>query len=107
MISKHVSEEEIQLYVLNPVELAHPARQHIEQCMDCQLRLKEYEALFTAIQSLDKPAFDFDVAALVLPQLEEKRKTSWYRLPLIILGIAASIALLLLPLVIFGGGDKG
>ena len=107
MTGEHLSEEEIQLYVLQANELTQPAKQHLEQCTPCQARAKEYELLFSGIQSLDKPSFDFDVAALVLPQLEEKKKTAWYKLPLIVISVFLAAGLLSVPFFIFSAGSAG
>jgi hypothetical protein len=107
MISKHVSEEEIQLYVLDFTQVSPPVKQHLEQCADCMARVKVYELLFTDIQSLEKPSFDFDVAAMVLPQLEEKKKTSWYKMPVIVLAILLAFGLLSIPFFLFSGSKSG
>lgn len=103
MIGKHVSEEEIQLYVLDFTQVAQPVKQHLEQCADCMAKVKEYELLFSGIQSLEKSSFDFNVVALVLPQLEEKKKTSWYKVPVIVLAIFLAIGLLSIPFFLFTG----
>lgn len=103
MTGKHVSEEEIQLYVLDLTQMSPPAKQHLEQCAHCKARVKEYELLFTGISSLEKPSFDFDVAAMVLPQLEEKKKASWYKVPVIALAILLAMGLLSLPFFLFSG----
>ena len=101
MISKHVSEEEIQLYVLDSKQVPPPVKEHLELCADCQARVREYELLFTSIQSLDKPSFDFDVAALVLPQLPEPEKAPSYKLAGFILITLAIAALVSLPFLLF------
>ncbi|MBN8876664.1 MAG: hypothetical protein J0I32_03905 [Sphingobacteriales bacterium] len=80
MISQHILEEDIQLYVLDASQVKEETMQHLEHCTACQARVREYEMLFTGIGSLPKALFDFDVAALVLPQLPEKKKVSSYKI---------------------------
>ncbi len=80
MISQHISEEDIQLYVLDASQVKEETMQHLEHCTACKARVREYELLFTGIGSLPKASFDFDVAALVLPQLPEKKKVSSYKI---------------------------
>lgn len=104
MTGKHVSEEEIQLYVLDLTQVSPTVKQHLGQCDYCKARVKEYELLFTGIRSLEKPSFDFDVAAMILPQLEEKKKASWYKVPVIALAILLAIGLLSLPFFLFSKG---
>lgn len=100
MISQHISEEDIQLYVLDANQLAGEAKQHLEQCTACQARVKEYEVLFTGIQALPKASFDFDVAALVMPQLPEKKKASSYKIAGIALIVMIAAALGSLPFIL-------
>lgn len=101
MISQHVSEEDIQLYILDASQVAGEARQHLEQCAACQARAKEYEMLFTGIGSLSKASFDFDVAALVMPQLPEKKKAPSYKIAGIALVVIIAAGLISLPFILF------
>ena len=105
MTGKHVSEEEIQLYVLDFTQLAQPVKRHLEQCADCMARVKEYELLFTGIRSLERSSFDFDVAAMVLPQLEEKKKASWYRVPVFVLAALLVAGVFCMPFFLLRGGE--
>lgn len=101
MISQHISEEDIQLYVLDASQVAGEAKQHLEQCAACQARVKEYEMLFTGVGSLPKASFDFDVAALIMPQLPEKKKASSYKIAGIALVVMVAIGLISIPFFLF------
>ncbi|HEX2846550.1 MAG TPA: hypothetical protein VHN59_08375 [Chitinophagaceae bacterium] len=100
MISQHISEEDIQLYVLDASKVKEEVAQHLEQCPACKARVKEYEMLFTGIGSLPKASFDFDVAALVLPQLPEKKKASSYKIAGITIAVIAAAGLISLPFIL-------
>jgi len=101
MIGQHISEEDIQLYVLDANQVSNEVTQHLEQCAACKARVKEYEILFTGIGSLPKASFDFDVAALVLPQLPEKKKAS-YKMAGIAMAVIVAAGLISLPFILLG-----
>lgn len=99
MISQHISEEDIQLYVLDASQVKEETMQHLEHCTACKAKVREYEMLFTGIGSLPKASFDFDVVALVLPQLPEKKKVSSYKIAgiaMVVIAVAGLISLLFL-----------
>ena len=65
----HLTEEQIQQYVLEKANCTDEIKEHIQACIHCKERAKEYNLLFLAIQQQEKPVFDFDVTDLVLQQL--------------------------------------
>lgn len=65
----HPSENIIQQYVLEPSACSRAITDHIESCVECMSEVKNYQAVFSEIHQLPAPAFDFDLAALVMPQL--------------------------------------
>ncbi|MCG2613801.1 hypothetical protein LZZ85_05895 [Terrimonas sp. NA20] len=100
MIKEHVSEEDIQSYVLKESALEQYALQHIQTCASCQAKLNMYESLFSGVGEMPKPAFDFDVAELVMPLLSvKKRKVN--RLPAILSGLLVLAGLIGLPFLLF------
>lgn len=100
MMDKHISEQELQLSVLDNSMLPASSKLHLEQCAVCQARVKEYELLFSDIEAMPKPSFDFDVVELVMPVLPEKKRSS-LRVPLIIAGIMLVGGLVGLPFLLF------
>jgi len=100
MMDKHISEQDIQLSVLDNAMLPALSKLHLEQCAVCRARMKEYELLFSSIETMPKSSFDFDVAELVLPMLPEKKKSS-LRAPLIIAGIMLAAGFIGLPFLLF------
>jgi anti-sigma factor RsiW len=66
----HPSDEVLQEYVegrsgCTPVEI-----DHIASCPDCQETMAAYRMLASALKEQPAPAFDFDLAAAVIAQLE-------------------------------------
>jgi len=69
MRTEHLSEIEIQQYVWDKANCETGIIEHIETCENCRAEAATYQLLFSAIKEQQKPAFDFDLAGLVLPQL--------------------------------------
>lgn len=76
MISNHLSDEQIQEYVLNKENLTDSDVTHIHACEICEYRAKEYRLMFTGIEALPPAAFGFDLSALVIKKLETEALTS-------------------------------
>lgn len=73
---KHLSDEDIQEYALNPLECDIRISGHAGGCSECLLRVNEYRLIFDGIKEQPQPLFDFDLAELVVAQLPtEKPKT--------------------------------
>jgi len=69
MITAHLTETEIQLYVAEPQAISRQLAAHVEGCALCRAKVDNYVSLFKQIQEAPKPTFDFDLKALVLEQL--------------------------------------
>jgi hypothetical protein len=69
MNTEHASEMELQEYALDKYGCSKQAIIHIEVCENCQAGVAAYRLLFDKIKKQPKPAFDFDVSALLLPQI--------------------------------------
>lgn len=78
MITAHLTDEELQLYVTEPEITSDQLKIHIQDCANCQTRAANYQLLFNGIHDHAKPQFNFDLSALVLEQLPEpKRAFPW------------------------------
>lgn len=78
MISKHLSGNDIQQYVSDPLLCEQYIIQHIESCDACKEKAEPYRILFSGIAQQAKPEFDFNLADLVISQLEPSElKFSW------------------------------
>lgn len=69
MITAHLTETEIQLYVAEPQAISRQLAAHVEDCALCRAKVDNYVLLFKQIKETPKPTFDFDLTALVLEQL--------------------------------------
>jgi len=73
MKTMHPVEEAIQQYAIDPAGCQPADRQHIAGCNHCLANTGLYTQLFSAVQQQPSPAFDFDLAALVLNQLPQRK----------------------------------
>lgn len=97
MITAHLTETEIQLYVAEPEKTHGAWKAHVQGCAVCRAKADNYVLLFRGIYSEARPAFNFDLSALVLEQLPAPQRTfSWatvmvWVLSLSIAAIAAAL----------------
>jgi hypothetical protein len=73
MTNKHVNDIDIQQYVLLRDNCDENIIEHIEHCEHCKSKAAQYKFLFEEINRQDKPAFDFNLAALVMKQIPEPK----------------------------------
>lgn len=93
MNTNHLSDNDIQQYALK----ADPAfSAHIDSCAECSLKVANYKALFTALNTAEKPAFNFDLEVLVMKKLPKPK----VKLPL--LPISLAIAAMMIPILVYG-----
>lgn len=98
MITVHLTETEIQLYVAERQAISEERKAHVEICTKCQAKAKNYALLFQSIYDAPKPAFDFDLSALVMEQLPQNQSEFLFekRTKYVVLGIAGIVSLILL-----------
>ena len=90
MMEAHCTEAEIQVYVTEPEMLGATEKYHIQNCVHCQATAASYAQLFKSIHNIKKPAFDFDVSALVIEQLPAPKPAfPWAALLIAVLSIAS------------------
>lgn len=65
----HPSEKEIQQFAIDQTVCDTATIIHIGACMECKAEVSNYRLVFSEIKQQSKPSFDFDLSALVLPQL--------------------------------------
>jgi len=69
MKTQHLTEEEIQQYVLDNSGGYNNAGDHIRLCEQCSEKAAAYRLLFNGIRQQNQPAFDFDLTELIMAQL--------------------------------------
>ena len=73
MINKHLSDEEIQEYVLYKTALPENYIEHIETCESCKTKAANYKLLFAEISQQPASSFTFNLSGLVLQQLPQSK----------------------------------
>ena len=69
MITKHLSEEEIQQYALDSSACEAATGDHVRVCEDCKEKVAGYRLLVTGIRQQPQPSFDFNLSEAVLSKL--------------------------------------
>jgi len=70
MNSQHLSEQAIQQYAVEPTLCGEENLQHLASCVECRSRANAYLLLLGGIREQEIPAFDFDLAAMVVSRIE-------------------------------------
>jgi hypothetical protein len=73
MLTKHLTDDEIQLYAMNDQGCGIKIIEHVKLCSQCKAKVEAYQLLFTGIKHQPEPSFNFDLSALVLAQLPSSR----------------------------------
>ena len=73
MNKSHPTQLEIQEYSLDKSACGHAIIAHIESCAECLEEVRTYRFVFSEIKQRPKPAFDFDLSALVISQLPQSK----------------------------------
>ena len=73
MINEHLSDEEIQEYVLHKMASPEIINDHIEHCESCHAKVENYLLLFAEISHQPEFSFNFDVSDLVMQQLPQSK----------------------------------
>ena len=73
MSNIHPAENILQQYAADKSGCAPAIVEHIESCTSCKSVVTNYRMLFSEIKKMPAPAFDFDPAALLIPQLPMSR----------------------------------
>jgi hypothetical protein len=69
MLTKHLTDDEIQQYALDRSNCETKIVEHVQLCEACKAKAATYHLLFTGIKQQAAPAFDFNLSELVLTQL--------------------------------------
>ena len=74
MTTKHLLEVEIQHYAMDKVSCGTQITNHIHSCEACRLKSETYRIILTEIKEQPKPVFDFNLADLVMKQLQQPQQ---------------------------------
>ena len=77
MVTKHLTDDEVQQFVIDKQHCSGIIVEHIHICGECKVKVEIYQSLITGIEDQPEHAFDFDLSAVVLDKLlSPKEKTS-------------------------------
>ena len=69
MVGDHLTDEEIQQYVLEKQATGTNINDHLANCKDCLANVKAYEILFVSLKEQQQPVFTFNLAEEVAAEL--------------------------------------
>ena len=75
MVTKHLTDDEVQQYAVNKSSCEKRMAEHIHLCEDCRSKVEVYQLLMAGIKQQPQPAFDFDLSKMVLQQLPSSKTT--------------------------------
>ena len=75
MVTKHLTDDEVQQYATDKTTCEKRIAEHIHFCEECRSKAEVYQLLITGIKQQPQPAFDFDLSKIVLQQLPSPKTT--------------------------------
>ena len=75
MVTKHLTDDEVQQYAIDKLNCEKRIVEHIHVCEKCRSKVEVYQLLITGIKQQSQPAFDFDLSKMVLQQLPSPKAT--------------------------------
>lgn len=69
MVTKHLTDEEIQLFAIDKNSCEVSVTEHIHVCQECKTKVEVYQSLITGIKQQPIPSFSYDLSELVMKQL--------------------------------------
>src|SRR5687768_11710850 len=67
----HLTEEELQQYLLDQLLVRKESVSHLDGCEACRERLSVYQLLFTELARQEPAVFSFDLASMVVAKMAE------------------------------------
>ena len=74
MVIKHLTDDEVQQYVVENQHCEVKVVEHIHFCEVCRAKVEVYQLMIKEIKQQPQPAFDFDLAKMVMQQLPQAKK---------------------------------
>ena len=91
MVTKHLTDDEVQQYAADKPNCEKRIAEHIHLCGECRSKVEVYQLLITGIRKQPQPAFNFNLSELVVQQLpspKEKISDRFVLWVLLFIGIA-------------------
>lgn len=71
-MNEHLSDNELQQYTMEPMELSQAALAHMATCEHCRVKAQQYAQITTGLKHLPKMTAELDLAAFVIPVKRER-----------------------------------
>jgi len=75
MVIKHLTDDEVQQFVVDKQHCEVKIVEHIHSCEMCRAKVEVYQLMIKGIKQQPQPAFDFELSEMVLQQLPSPRTT--------------------------------
>ena len=75
MVIKHLTDDEVQQYVVDKQHCEVKIVEHIHFCEVCRTKAEVYQLMIKGIKEQPQPAFDFDLSKMILQQLPSPKTT--------------------------------
>jgi hypothetical protein len=75
MVTKHLTDDEVQQYAIDKSNCEKQIAEHIHLCEVCRSKVEVYLLLVTGINQQPQPVFNFDLSKMVLQQLPSPKAT--------------------------------
>ena len=85
MVTKHLTDDEVQQYALDKSNSDERITRHIHFCDECRAKADVYQVMITGIKQQRRAAFDFNLSEVVLQQLPSHKEQTSDRLLLWVL----------------------
>ena len=73
MVIKHLTDDEVQQYVVEKQHCEVKIVEHINSCEVCSAKVEVYQLMIKGIKQQSQPAFDFDLSKIVLQKLPSSK----------------------------------
>jgi hypothetical protein len=73
MVIKHLTDDEVQQYVVDKQPCEVKIVEHIHFCEVCRAKVEVYQLMIKGIKQQPQPAFAFDLSKMVLQQLPQSK----------------------------------
>ena len=80
MVTKHLTDDEVQQYALDKANSDERITRHIHFCDECRAKSDMYQLMIAGIKQQPQAAFDFNLSELVLQQLPSPKESTSDRL---------------------------
>ena len=80
MVTKHLTDDEVQQYAVDKPNCERRIDAHIHFCEECRSKVEVYQLLVTGIKQQPQPAFNFNLSDLVVQQLPSPKEKASDRL---------------------------